>query len=81
MILLEKRVFEENFLNIFLNISAKPSVRDLNTVTYIHTTVILSPDLNDSVKVLAGAIFPGYWGLWGGFMGWGWGLGVDLGDA
>ncbi len=56
MIFFKKRVFDKAFLNIFLNISVKPSVRDFDTVTYIHITVNLILNLNDLVKVLAGII-------------------------
>ena len=36
--------------------SAKSSIRDLNTISYIHTIVFLTPDLDDLAKVPPGAM-------------------------
>ena len=36
--------------------SAKSSIRDLNTISYIHTIVFLTSDSNDLAKVPLGAM-------------------------
>ena len=47
-------------------LSAKPGTRDYNTVSYIHTTVFLTSDLDDLVKFLAGVIFSGPYRMYDG---------------
>ena len=50
----------ENLVKAFLRIrNAKSSIRDLNKISYIHTIVLLTSDLNDLAKVPPGAMVYG----------------------